>query len=81
MLRRSTAGPCASLACGATSAVMRRVASLLMSCSSSSDMPCPGSVPSEYQPDRAVCPQDQRTEACFTFYVEATHPWIACLLQ
>ena len=45
MLRRSTSGPCASLACGATSAVMRRVASLLMSCSSSSDMPCPGNQP------------------------------------
>ena len=42
------AGPCASLAWGATSVVMRRVASRLMSCSSSSDMPCPGSQPSEH---------------------------------
>ena len=43
MLRRSMAGPCASLACGATSAVMRLVASLLMSISSSSDTPCAAS--------------------------------------
>ena len=43
MLRRSMAGPCASLACGATSAVMRLVASLLMSISSSSDTSCAAS--------------------------------------
>ena len=42
MLKRSMAGPCASLAWGATSAVMRRVASLSMSLSSSSDTPCRG---------------------------------------
>lgn len=41
MLRRSMSGPCCSLAWGATSAVIRRVASRFTSISSSSDMPCP----------------------------------------